>query len=129
MNTFIIILTALQFGLPIRCYDNQAQWAVNKQEVGTDLTAFAYYSPRYDNEPAYIALGPRACKAVLRANLFGAYVLAHELAHHKQALKNIPFDEKQADAIAYSTMHRLLRRLQKHFKVKPLKQHIVRLAP
>lgn len=113
--TFALILTALNLGLPVRCYS---------EPIGP----VAYYHPAgWDSEPAYIALSPAACAEVRRASYRGAFILAHELAHRWQDVFGRPFDEAEADRIGNAAAGRWQRRLARLFGVRI--EPVVRLAP
>lgn len=118
MNTFILILVGLNLGVPVRCYEDKPAWRANKAEIQVVPNAVAYYNPI--PEP-YIALGPLVCRNVLKPNLDGAWVLAHELEHHAQWMERRPFNEEEADEVGYAKMYSLLRKLERFFGIKPRK--------
>jgi hypothetical protein len=98
MTGFVIILAALQLAVPVRCYQTEQAYAM----PATD----AYYST-----DRYIALAPDTCKQVRRPTLYGAFVLAHELAHLWQDQSGRSFNEREADRIGWWAAPGLLRRL------------------
>jgi hypothetical protein len=124
---FVVILAALQFAVPVRCYQSTDAWNAQAAAVNASR-ALAYYLPSQN-----IALSPFVCREVRRPTAFGANVLAHELAHLWQDEQGRAFDEEEADRIAARTDGALLRRLARLFgrrpAMTPTPDAPVRLAP
>jgi len=116
MNTFILILAALNIGVPVRCYESPTAWKEAKVVVNTIPNAIAFYQPNASDP--FIALGPRVCKEVRTPTLYGAFILAHELAHLQQDRNDTPFDEQEADDIGRLWSLKILHRLEKLYKRK-----------
>lgn len=108
MNGFVLILAALQLGVPVRCYETPAAWRAQLAQVR--LPAVAAY---YDNSGPAVALSPAVCRQVRTPTLEGATVLAHELAHHWQHSSGRHLDEREADRLAAWAAPGLLRRLER----------------
>lgn len=107
MVGYVVILAALQLGVPVNCYQSQPIW--NQQVRARDLApSVAFYDP---NDGRSINLSPLACKQVLAPTLEGANTLAHELAHLRQDVESRPFNEREADRVAHRSERFWLRRL------------------
>lgn len=131
MIEVVFILAAMQLPVPVRCYQTPAAWRTAKAEALLTEPADAYYVPRdhpLATAGAYIALAPRSCRDVRRANDAGAFILGHELAHHRQDKTGRPFDEAEADRAGWRNLHRWKARLRAHFRL-PAPAAAVRLAP
>jgi hypothetical protein len=101
MTGFVVILAAMHFAVPVHCYQTNAAWQTSARP-----DAVAYYQAG-----SHIALSPNVCRDVRRPTLWGANILAHELAHHWQFEQDRVFSEGEADRIAAKTDRTLLRRL------------------
>jgi hypothetical protein len=101
MTGFVVILAAMHFAVPVHCYQTLTAWQASARP-----DAVAYYQAG-----SHIALSPSVCRDVRRPTLWGANILAHELAHHWQWEQGRAFSEREADRIAARTDRSLLRRL------------------
>lgn len=122
--SFVVILAALHLAVPVRCYESQPAWEARGADFGISQPAWtrryaAYYLGEQPGEPAHIALGPDACREVRHATGWGAFVLGHEFGHRWQDVRGLPYDEAQADRIAFRSQARWQARLRAFFRVPP----------
>jgi Zn-dependent peptidase ImmA (M78 family) len=111
---------SLVFGVQVYCHSNQAEWQAHLKQENVPATATAYYYPvRKD-----IILGPLACNNI--GTQFGAWVMAHELAHVWQEEQGRTFDEPEADRIANRTWSKVRARI---CKARACVGQMVRIAP
>jgi hypothetical protein len=132
MTGFVIILAALNLGVPVRCYEQPA-WTETRVEHRVTYNAVAFY---HAGEGRYIALSPAACLEVREATVEGALIIGHEFAHHWQDVTgslasydtNAAYLEREADRLSFLTRPWWQQKLRRHFGIKP-PPPAIRLAP
>lgn len=126
-----LILITMHLPVPIHCHQTERAWQTAKTEAQLTQPASAYYVPRdhpLATTGAYIALSPQTCRHIRQATDTGAFILGHELQHHRQALTGQPFNETEADQAGWRNLHHWKTRLRTHFRV-PAPPAAVRIAP
>ena len=118
-----VITAVLALTTPVTCVTTEREWATLAKKPAT---TGAFYRPKNQGGP-HIYLGPTACADLRQLTrkrcdrwqaLIGVQTLAHELHHALQDRQGRPFNEAEADRVAWVRAPALLRKLERAFGVR-----------